>query len=473
MSFVRWLLPLSLFPAVSTWADPEAGSPVRSDWGFFYRAGVDVDGREWRQAAGPFWEERRAGAQQTFRALRPLFAWSEHLARQATEWEVLYPMAGGFTLREALYQRVLLAWRKIADVNNPASPRRLAIFPFWFQGISRDGQPYRALFPLGGTLRDFLARDEVGFFLFPLRAWSSINGVRSDGWLWPIYSRSTGKGLGRFRVFPFYGETRFKDQFEKRFVLWPFWTQARYHLRGSEGFAWILWPLFGRVELADQRTTYLLPPLIRFSSGEAEARTHFLWPLYQHSTGSVEKTYFFPLWGTKTIGNLTRTFWLWPLGLRSRTEAVGETREHAHFSPFWHRADITPAAGTTGRVVVAREIWPLFSYRREDDRSRWRALELWPGREPPAVERNWSPLVSLFTRERRGDAVDTEVLWGLLRLSRRGETFSHTSLFPLFEHQRQSGPEGPVRRLSLLKGFFETERTAAGRSFRVLYFLKF
>lgn len=442
--------------------------PVESDFGIFYRRGTDVEGNARTQALGPVWDARADGEGRSFHALRPVFARSEDTGRKSSQWEGFFPLVGGFTLNHEYYNRVLLLYRKVKDVTREDSPRKWMLFPFFYQGISNKGEPYAALFPFGGTIRDFLSRDEIRFVLWPLYTKSRVKNVETTNILFPFYSTTKGGGIDRVRYFPFYGETRFKDRYVKKFVLWPFWNSVNYTIPGSEGSGWILWPLCGHIKLADQETTYVVPPLFRFSKTPTEERNAVFWPFYQRSTGSVEKTYYFPFWGTKTIGSITKSFALWPICLHSRTEAFDETRDYRHVNPFWHSATITPVSNHTPRAV-SRELWPLFSYQRDGDHSRFRMLELWPGRDPEGVERNLSPLFAPFTRERKGDNADTEVLWGVVRHVRRGPDYRHFSVFPLIETRR----EATGSRWTVLKGLVESSVHDGERTVRLLYFLRF
>jgi len=64
----------------------------------------------------------------------------------------------------------------------------------------------------------------------------------------------------RWRVFPFYGISRSDDRWTKRFVMWPFWTSVKYEYPNQKGGGFILWPLFGKVDVGENYSRSFLPP---------------------------------------------------------------------------------------------------------------------------------------------------------------------------------------------------------------------
>ncbi len=98
---------------------------------------------------------------------------------------------------------------------------------------------------------------------------------------------------------------------------------------------------------------------------------------------------------------------------------------------------------------------------------RWRWLDLWPAGQPPAVERSWAPLWTLWDYRAQQDRRDLDVLWGLYRQTSRAEEARAFSLFPLWRHERAARNE--ARRWSVLKGLLAYDRTATNRQVRVLW----
>jgi hypothetical protein len=466
---VGWVLPVR----------GEEPAPVRRfDWGFVASRQVDLHTDTVFRALGPLIERARSPDQQRgLVAVRPFYGRFENEATGQIYRDVLWPVAGGHQLGHDNNWRYLLAFWKNTDNTDPDSRYRLWVLPIYFQGRNEEGEGYAAVFPLGGRIDGILGLDRTFFVLFPVYANSTDGSVESQSWFWPIWARSDGNTFHSFRVFPFYGRAEKDGQFKKRFVLWPFWTSARYDYPKSSGGGFILFPLFGRLRLTDQQTVWVIPPLFRFSTGEKRNLTYCPWPFYQRASGpDYSKLYLWPLWGRKQQAEYRHHFVLWPIvswdrERRNKAEvrrwSVMPVYQHFVTRP-WVDAGMAPAR-PTGRYV---KVWPLFSYERQDDQRRFRTLALWPARNPGPVERSWAPLWTLYDGKKAGPNADTEVLWGLYRRQRRGAEYRYHSLFPLYQAERrqEAGREG--RAWSVLKGLVGYQREGTQKSVRLLYFIR-
>lgn len=442
------------------------------DWGFLASRLEDAGGDLRTRGLGPVFERARAPDGALFSAVRPLFCHGVNAREDRRFTELVWPIA---TIRRFLAEfdtRVLLAYYKRFNVE--AARYRFMILPLYFQGRDRKGQGYRALFPLAGSIHEFLGQDEMDFFLFPLWSYSSINSVRTHNVLWPVYSRTKGKGISRFRVFPFYGYARHRARYEKGFVGWPFYTWARYTYPDAQGRGYIVFPLWGHFKMPDQEAWLFLPPFFRFSAGERMNYSYAPWPFFQHSAGQIERLYFWPIWGRRTMAGLRSSFFLWPIFRSERVDRGATVRRKFWAQPFvYSQVDLSrPADGGRARAVMRHHrVWPLVSYRQEGPARRLRLLELWPLWNTGPVERNWAPFWTLFTWTKVGENADTEVLWGLARDRVRGAERRHVSLFPFWEWRRDDR-EGGAREWNVLKGLFGRRRDAGGTSYRALWILR-
>jgi hypothetical protein len=332
--------------------------------------------------------------------------------------------------------------------------------------------------------------------LFPLYAHTHAKDVEGTSVLWPFVSWAKGDDVRRLRLFPFYGRSVNRDRWTKRFILWPLWTSARFEYPGSAGEGFVLFPLVGHMRTGEQVTWMLVPPLVRWTSGGEETRLLCPWPFIQYSKGEVDKLYISPFWGRKQRDGYRSWFALWPIVRHEHIDRPDGVVERLHVVPlFFLKKRFVPGADAArggegeesrgsegGEVSVPSaqppvldrtiELWPLFSYRREGDASRFRMLELWPGGEPAGVERNFAPFWTLYARTRAADGIRHEALWGLFRKSARGEAASSLSLFPLFSTHRNRGEED-ARTLRILMGLVRYRREGLRKTCRLLYFLKF
>ncbi len=444
---------------------------VRRDWGPILYEGTDPHGNTRRKSFGPIVESIQTPQGDNFQAFRPFTVrWTE-AESAVTRREILWPLASAARRGDHRYWRVLLAFGVDWDVDDPASRRRLWILPFWFSGRDKDGNAYRALFPLHGTIREFLFWDRVEFTLFPLRIRSVVRQTRASSWFWPVYSRTEGPGLRRFRVFPFFGYTEQEGKGRVSFVMWPFWTSIRSSDPRTEGSGWVLFPLAGHARLGDQETWWLFPPFFRYTRGEERGRLYGPWPFLQHERDEdLDKFYLWPLYGRKRIGGVSSGFFLWPLGSHERIRRGNTEMRRLFFLPIFQHFREEPEAGTHADSMCYTKVWPLFSHqsRNGGESSRTVFPDLNPMRGGP-IERNLEPFWRLYSREKVGEAVDTEILWGLWRSGKRGDDSRHRSLFPLFSWSRE-----PDRgHFSLLKGLLSRTREGHKTSWRLLYLFRF
>jgi hypothetical protein len=439
------------------------------NWGPVASALDDARGDHRVRGMGPFFERTTSSNGMTMLAVRPFYSKVTDPAGRRERKDFLWPVAVSRTLKQEHQWRFLLMYYHDFDINDPTSRYRFVVFPVYFQGRDAHKQRYAAVFPIGGTIHEYLWRDRIAFVLFPLWARHSINEVVTTDVLWPVFSRTEGKGIYRFRIFPFYARSFHRDKFEKRFYMWPIFTWARYKDPGHAGTAYIVWPLWGRVKLDDERTWMVLPPLFRFSKGERMDYSYYPWPFIQHSRGLVEKIYLWPFWGEKRMHGVYRSFILWPIFWDVRVDRGRDLDRMRLGIPFYYSATkFEKQKGPDGRRpvrAVYRKIWPLFSWQRDEDESRFRMLELWPLRNTGPVERLYTPFWTLYERTRFGENVDHEFLWGLYRQQRRGTNALDVSLFPLWEWHRN----GSVRSWRVLKGLIGWSSDGTQGRLQLLY----
>lgn len=472
------LMLMGLLLAAPAWASRPA-DPPSFDAGFLASRHRDVNGDTRLKALGPFFEMGQSTQGMKLLAVRPFYSSVEAPATESSAKDYVWPLGTHRRNHDEERSRYLIffSFRHQQPPHAETAKRRYRfwLLPFYFQGRDAKGLEYRAVFPLGGTIREFGGMDEIKFVLFPLRSTSRLNDLEASNWLWPLISETTGEGVHRKRFFPFYGRSTREGRFDKKFVLWPVWTSARYEYPNGSGGGHILFPLYGHMKMEDQETWWVLPPIFRFTEGRKLDLVYCPWPFFQKAKGEdYEKFYLWPLYGRKEVGDFRRTFVFWPIVWDEENLREGEVQERFIIAPFWlSERQGLPADRDNCRPTPSRrlhKLWPVYSYRRIGEDSRLRVPELWPFAEAAAVERNWAPFWSLYLRTRHGGNTDTELLWGLYRSQRREDGSRFRSLFPVFETERE-GPDS--RSWSVLKGLVGGERSGSQRSFRLLYFFRF
>src|SRR5690606_34321821 len=83
---------------------------------------------------------------------------------------------------------------------------RFTLFPVYFQQRSSEHEfNYTALFPVYGTLKNRLFRDEIHFVVFPIYSTTRRKDVVTDNYLYPIFHLRRGDGLHGWQVWPLVG----------------------------------------------------------------------------------------------------------------------------------------------------------------------------------------------------------------------------------------------------------------------------
>lgn len=464
-------------------AAPARSGPQAVDWAPFYSRDTDVHGNARRRMLGPFFESRESTNGQSLWAIPPLVSTIRDPSDQQSETDAVWPLLVSRRHRNLWQMRmaVLGLWRDY-DVADPDSQYALWFLPLYFQGRDPEHRPYFAIFPVGGKISQILLWDQVWFALFPLYAHAEIGEVRTDAYLWPLLMKTGAPDIERLSVFPFYGYSIRDNDFYKRYVLWPVWTSARYDYPRSHGFGWILFPLLGHVKLTDQETWMFLPPFARFSTSAHLNQVNCPWPIFQYSSGMIEKLYFWPVVGYKIIGDTRTGFLFWPIGITARRVTPEGINQRYFMVPILYSETLTrrsrpaavqsPAGKESEPEVTLRhfKVWPLFSYRRVGDNSRFGFPSLCPYKDFEVIERNYGPLWTIYSHSASGEVREDELLWGLVQWRRSSAGLLKTSLFPLFSVERPKSGAGVE--WSVLKGLVGREREGDQMRVRLLYFIR-
>lgn len=380
--------------------------------------------------------------------LGPLYAKRSFAEPRSAEWSVLWPLLDGYedeTTRQLGFRPLLnLRWtsgqepsENRAEVQalwplflyretTGAKKKTVRLFPLFFHreyahpdGVeesdtvlvpflwrgrsSDDRENYFALFPLGGTLRGFFAKDRIRFVLFPLYADTSEGEHRSYHVLWPFFRYSSGGGKSSFKIWPFYGNKKKEGQYEKTFVLWPFYVRVRERL-GSEHplDSWYLLPFYGDQQTAFGRIRYFLYPFFSYQRSERPGNRfrewQAPWPLFSIARGDrYRKTWIWPFWGTEERGSYHRDMVAYPLYWHSAYRNTDRVNERRYLLPFYWSWRLEDQRSEAWQERV--KIWPFVSWARSGESASFmEALSpLW-FRDPDGFERNYGPLWTWYRR---------------------------------------------------------------------------
>ena len=335
-----------------------------------------------------------------------------------SETDLLWPLGIRSQRDDHYYWRALLFYGTgtLDDPTSPNDPWRFRLFPFIYAGRTQEGEDYAAVFPLGGTIRDFLVFHETSFVLFPIYAEGrSPTGVEMRTILWPFYLTRHGERIDQFRLWPFYGTAERRNLHatgRSRFVLWPIWSDTA-STGEIEGSGFVLFPIFGhsrfeREKRGVEESWSVIPPLFLYARGDDGYRKLLApWPFIRFiDNDGLRERHIWPLWGRTErwpvasgvlhpTRDLSRSYFFWPFFSRTETERAGVHRSVLHAPlPFFFRREETripnseprtPNPGGESRLpnpesrtglddlTIGRSddstssftrLWPLFSWRR-------------------------------------------------------------------------------------------------------------
>jgi hypothetical protein len=430
-------------------------------------------GREGRrlEAIGPLFylEEQLGGVQEA--AFVPWISYSTQPDVDAEEIDLFYPIFtyNRFGKESRWHILQLLSLSTGADQEDRVD-RVITVFPFYFRRDSVEpGRRYEAFFPFYGQLKNRLFRDEIRFILFPFYVETRRKGVETDNYLTPVVHFRRGPGLSGWQVWPLAGhevkaltcvtniagEIDYVGGHDKTFALWPLFFRENTGLGTANPRTYRAWLPFYTWDRSPERdaTTWLYPLITHVNDRQQGYEEWAVpWPLVVFARGpgkTADRVW--PFYSQVRKGPLSSRFVMWPVYLNKRAELETYYREHTRIL-FMGWQEILELNQETGQSRRRVDQWPLFTWRRDfEGRERLQILApleaLLPGSR--AVERNWSPLWSIYRQERnpgRGRSSQS-LLWNLYRQDRTPET----------------------RKVSLLFGLFQYQSSEAGRRYRVLY----
>jgi hypothetical protein len=422
------------------------------------------------EAAGPLYYSRHEDESDASTiAFPPLFSDYRDPSVESREDDFLYPLFTsihyGQERRWQFFQLISSAGGQEPDGN---TQDRFTLFPFYFQQRSTDAnKDYTALFPVYGHLQNRLWRDNIFFVLFPVYVQTKKRDIVTDNYVFPIVHVRHGDGLHGWQVWPAVGSERkivtlqtngFGDVLTNGghdgfFFLWPLWFDQDngigtdnpetfrasiplfvYSRSPKVDLTTVIWPFFNWIDEREKKYhEWQAPwPFIVFARGEGKA-TSRVFPLFQLSRNDT----------------LESDFCLWPLYTfrRTHSDPLDYCRTRVLFFLY---ADIVEKNTKTDGYKRRLDMWPFFTWHRDFNGNE--RLQVLAPIEPAVpdnrgIERNWSPLWSLWRAENnpKAGASSHSLLWNLYRDETAPARKKVSLLFGLFQYQY----DGETRRTKL------------------------
>lgn len=413
------------------------------------------------EALGPFFYDQRKDSEKTW-AVPPVLSYDTDPDAESKEFDLLYPLLTYERFGMEYRGQFIQLFSFSGGQNQAAVPaKRITIFPLFFQQRSPDtNRNYTALFPLYGHIKDHLFRDDIFFVLFPIYGQTRKRDVVTDNYLFPLFHLRHGDGLHGWQFWPLvgsehkdvtwstngFGETEIIGGHDDFFALWPIYFNQASGLgtEDPEKFRAGL-PLYSLTRSPQRDVTTVIWPIFTWIDDRAKKYHEWEgpWPFIDIARGPGKTTTrFWPLFSRAHNDTRESDFYLWPLYQyhRLRADTLDQERTRILFYLF---QDVKEKNTETGAERQRIDFWPLFVWHRElNGNRRLQILALVETAVPNnrGVERNWSPLWSLWRSESnpRAGATSQSLLWNLYRHDTTPTARKCSLLFGLFQYQSDS-----------------------------------
>ena len=468
----------ALFPSEGLAGDDAQAGPIYHEYDL-----VTAPGHR-KEAFGPFFYTEQKDTQFTW-AIPPLMSYTHDPAVDSHEFDFLYPIMAYDRFGDQ-YRWQFCQWWSFSGgpTQTETNKDRFTLFPIYWQQRSTDPeQEYTAVFPIYGTLRQHLFRNEIYFILWPLYCQTRKKDIVTDNYLVPFVHKRHGDGLTGWQVWPFignehkdvttqtngFGDIKTIPGHDSFFCLWPFYFHDRTGIgttNAAETYAslpfysqlrspqrdatTVLWPFFNYVDDRDKKYhEWDAPwPLVVFARGEGKNTTR-VWPFFSQARSATLET----------------AFYLWPVYKWNRVNSPPLDRHRTRILFFLY-SDQRDRNTETEAYRRRVDFFPFYTYRHDlTGTTRFQVLSIF---EPfmatsKSIERDYSFVWALWRSDHnpRTGAQSHSLLWNLYRHETRPESKKSSLLFGLFQYQ--SGSKGKALRLFYIPvmGSKQTAKSAA------------
>jgi hypothetical protein len=419
---------------------------------------LTLDSGQRTEAVGPLFYEQQKDSEKTW-AFPPFFSRATDPGVEYREDDFLYPLLTSESYGKEKRWQFFELWSFAGgNTQQESRQKRFTIFPFYFQQRSRvPDENYTALLPVYGHLQHRLFRDKIFFVMFPVYSETQKKDVITDNYLYPFFHLRHGDGLFGWQFWPVvgsehkdvtsqtngFGDVSIVAGHDDFFALWPFilksttgigtdnpekfrgvlpfYLQSRSPLRDSTS---VLWPFFNWID----------------DRGKKYHEWQGPWPFVIFTRGEGKTTdRVFPIFSQSHNNELESDSYLWPLYAFKRTHSdpLDMKRTRILFYLFENTVEKNTATGADKRRV---DMWPFFTYHRDfNGNNRLQILALIEPAVPNnrGIERNWSPLWSIWVSENnpKSGASSQSFLWNLFRHEATPTSKKCSLLFGLFQYQ--------------------------------------
>ncbi len=416
------------------------------------------------QGAGPLFFARDVADTRAY-GLRPLYVVFHQEEYDQRSFHVLYPLFN-YRRRHLGYSWDVLTLLRYHRTGSPSDDPlvNLRLSPIFFYG--RGPQPEDDSFgvmPIYGDVHTVFGQDRFQWVLFPLYARAEKDGRVLTMAPWPFFRIYRGEDAGGFDIWPFYGQRRIDDDYERRYFLWPLGYHTRRELWKDEPYvAHGFLPFYSRSRSDRAESATYVWPFFGYTRSEDPEylEIRYFWPLMVQRRGENQYTNRIAPFYTRSIRRHRDRQWiLWPFYRHEKTANRNLLEERTQFLYFlyWSLKQSDPAR-PEAESAHRRHLWPLFS-NWSDGAGRRQTQLISPlevfFQHNEIVRTTYTPLFALYQRDvdRTEDRSRHALLFQLLTWQRRADDY-RLNLGPLLTVEREDEHRG----FEILKGLVGYEQ---------------
>lgn len=424
--FRTWVL---VFPLSIVWAEDISNTSPDNWWPWTVNWSADSEWAERTDAWGPFFSQRQ-NATASIGSLRPIFTRIEDRPAQQKRSHWLYPLANLDQRPESSFFHILSLIRHLDSHPSDVPPlHRFEIWPFYFEQTTEPAEGnYRALFPLGGTLKKRFWSDRLDFVLFPLYLRTQTGDETHYSTPWPFVQWRRGPGVTGGALWPLGGHFERTGRYRETFALWPiYYSYARQLQKPDPLRGWGLLPFYTTESGPGHESENYLWPLFgwtRESAPRPEYReVRYLWPLCAVGRGPEHRLdRWLPFYSHELWRGRETNWYLWPFVKNTHWQEGEISIDRQQFLYFlWWNED--QRARHDSFHAQRSHLWPFFSYWNDGlGKRQFQTLSplevFFPHND--VIRENYSPLFALYRWEARPGFEAQSAFWNLIVIESAG-----------------------------------------------------
>jgi len=412
---------------------------------------------------GPFFEFKKDSNSKVY-AFRPIFYYEANYELKFRSLDILYPLAGyqeddQQNKFQALFY--LIRYKNFNDYDD-LQEKTFSIFPILdISWSGKEENDYFSLFPIYGSFKNKFMKDEIDYILFPLYLKTKKKNSQNTHFLWPIFSKTEGKYVSGFKMWPLFGYMNKVDNQglkivkKTKFFLWPFYSYKKDLTKGLDFEEKAFFPFYlSSSSSIHEARSYLWPFFNVYVDKLRNQKTYNMpWPFIQYKDGvNIKSKRFFPFYSYVKTKNVEKGFFLWPI-YKYKNEILGtEYFKTESFLFFLYKQD---TYYDLRKNIIKKEfssLWPLYSKDSNLD-----GYDL----------RIFSPLESFFSSNIKIRKIWSP-LWSAIRI-RNDKSFTETSiLFNLVSYKNDKINNKKRFRVNFLLPIISNVSTPESNNFNIL-----